>query len=1108
MFQELHEFIFSVGGEVVHAVQETIAIGSAFVISTLRLVSTLKIEHKKMHQKDDQGAFLAQLLTMTTSTGNELALLTAATVTLQQNQSHDNPLSSNIATDPTTVTATPFQRGETTGVAILENKTAKGRLSPIKKDSDDEQPSQPTQPDPVDKGTYEINKAKALYFVQGILELHEKVQESTLHDSKDITPIAMTHLVERMLVKQSEYQRTNICSRIDLGFHWTKPENMKTILTDGLLTRKEREDRNIVVKNNRSKYGDGVYTTDMYNTVPSGTFGSAGLLVARLQGKTSDFVTPDATYASRGLAVLRSSDQVVPLVQFTLESEQSIMEYYKGIQSLINATLHAKVSKPATEDKVAVVSSVTAVKAPCLPTSLPTPAATNKVSPSENRVVQYVPVQSVLNTTGATVDKVIQYTAPKMLNQQARNHIVRVNKNDVSPTDVCCICLGELKQYVVGQIQGCGHHFHFTCILDAASHSSRCPLCNKNIAEPHGAMPTGMMTVITDRARGCDGCIPANESIRIEYVIHGDIQKKYHPNPGVSFRGTTRTAYLPYNSEGLELLKRLKYAFAHGLTFRVGTSLTTGKTNRVVWSSIHHKTSRSGGPHGYPDPGYFYNCNEELDALGVPRAADFNTLNLKKITFYGRQDPYALIDILALFPIDTSKIANDRSGSQRQPSHHASSRRGPWRLLGPLLSPRKSYSFFKSSMPCLILTGHPCCGKSTLAEAIKQRALLRSDVENVTILTDIASDNEKATRAELKSQFDRHASSAASSTLIIVDSMNAIKGYHYELYCISKAMRQKHCVLWVMNSIRNCQKYNESCQHYSDEQLVDLMQRYEPPDDRNRWDQPLFRVDVRADGERNESLEAELLGQSIYDMHSLKEALTTDVDQTASVQKSDSAPVEVLPKKKGSSFKRAAKVKPAVASTVTRSLVRPILNAEYLKSLEDTPEIVPSLETDIDDYSTQYSRSTNAKTKQKYEEDLTLPLDDRIDLILNIYLTNTKRLEQSMSTQQQGASDANVLHVIDATTQHVVSAIIAAQEERKKDDAGKEPGSIVLKLPNVSPQIVKPATASMSATELRQRRQQYLKWTRLYPPSEASPQTITKAFLEYIQDQTMAEEKH
>jgi deltex len=92
--------------------------------------------------------------------------------------------------------------------------------------------------------------------------------------------------------------------------------------------------------------------------------------------------------------------------------------------------------------------------------------------------------------------------------------------------------------------------------------------------------------------------------------------------PATRFTGTTRYAYLPNNLEGRRLLKRLEYAFKHGLTFTVGDSLTTRAKNTVIWSTIHHRTSRTAGPFGYPDLGYIYNCNEELDRLGVPPADD------------------------------------------------------------------------------------------------------------------------------------------------------------------------------------------------------------------------------------------------------------------------------------------------------------------------------------------------------------------------------------------------------------------------------------------------------------------------------------------------------
>jgi tRNA uridine 5-carbamoylmethylation protein Kti12 len=187
-------------------------------------------------------------------------------------------------------------------------------------------------------------------------------------------------------------------------------------------------------------------------------------------------------------------------------------------------------------------------------------------------------------------------------------------------------------------------------------------------------------------------------------------------------------------------------------------------------------------------------------------------------------------------------------------------------------------------MPCIILTGHPSSGKTTVAKLLRDRALLLQQhqqqsgrlIDQVILIneesecesfptkndcyqTPIA---EKATRATLKAAFDRVVGDSSLTPtqrkrrLIIFDSLNYIKGYRYELYCISKAAGEVHGVLWVLNkpqlvrewnSKKNSQQHqNHSCfkGSYSLEVLEELIQRYEPPDERNRWDQPLFTIDM------------------------------------------------------------------------------------------------------------------------------------------------------------------------------------------------------------------------------------------------------------------------
>ena len=67
------------------------------------------------------------------------------------------------------------------------------------------------------------------------------------------------------------------------------------------------------------------------------------------------------------------------------------------------------------------------------------------------------------------------------------------------------------------------------------------------------------------------------------------------------------------------MLTLLAEAFRRKLTFKVGTSITTGQSNVVVWQGIHHKTSIYGGPtsFGYPDPTYFNRVMEELAARSL-----------------------------------------------------------------------------------------------------------------------------------------------------------------------------------------------------------------------------------------------------------------------------------------------------------------------------------------------------------------------------------------------------------------------------------------------------------------------------------------------------------
>lgn len=186
-----------------------------------------------------------------------------------------------------------------------------------------------------------------------------------------------------------------------------------------------------------------------------------------------------------------------------------------------------------------------------------------------------------------------------------------------SATETCTICLEDLTSNPPAvQTKACRHAFHEACIFSSLQHDSKCPVCRQAlIGEPVGQCPSGTMS-LKPHASACPGF--SCSSIEIFYVIPSGTQKAFHESPGQPYHGATRTAYLPDNVAGRQLAGRLKYAWRHGLMFHVGTSLTSGRANSVVWSSIHHKTSLQGGAHGFPDPNYLANCHAALDDLNVP----------------------------------------------------------------------------------------------------------------------------------------------------------------------------------------------------------------------------------------------------------------------------------------------------------------------------------------------------------------------------------------------------------------------------------------------------------------------------------------------------------
>lgn len=157
-------------------------------------------------------------------------------------------------------------------------------------------------------------------------------------------------------------------------------------------------------------------------------------------------------------------------------------------------------------------------------------------------------------------------------------------------------------------------------------------------------------------------------------------------------------------------------------------------------------------------------------------------------------------------------------------------------------------------MPLIIMCGFPCSGKSKRAHELKnylenrgKTVHLAGDDNNSLDRNGVysASVNEKEARGLLKSAVERLIS---RDDIVILDSLNYIKGYRYELYCVAKAHKTTHCIVHCDTSKEICSGWNKTREkRYNDEILDALIMRFEPPESRNRWDSPLFVIQVDDD---------------------------------------------------------------------------------------------------------------------------------------------------------------------------------------------------------------------------------------------------------------------
>ena len=161
----------------------------------------------------------------------------------------------------------------------------------------------------------------------------------------------------------------------------------------------------------------------------------------------------------------------------------------------------------------------------------------------------------------------------------------------------------------------------------------------------------------------------------------------------------------------------------------------------------------------------------------------------------------------------------------------------------------------------IILTGLPKSNKSLVAKDIQRRLL---DAGEECILVDEPSLSlkrnnaykdarmEKITRQTLQSTVERYL--RPNGPHVILDSMNLVKGFRYQLWCIARENACRCVTIFCADSrgvttSRNqnalLQEVTASVEAYKPFIFEDLCNRYEIPDTRDRWHKPMFTLKTK-----------------------------------------------------------------------------------------------------------------------------------------------------------------------------------------------------------------------------------------------------------------------
>ncbi|XP_036112311.1 protein KTI12 homolog [Molossus molossus] len=349
-------------------------------------------------------------------------------------------------------------------------------------------------------------------------------------------------------------------------------------------------------------------------------------------------------------------------------------------------------------------------------------------------------------------------------------------------------------------------------------------------------------------------------------------------------------------------------------------------------------------------------------------------------------------------------------------------------------------------MPLVVFCGLPYCGKSRRAEELRRalaaegRAVYVVDdaavlgAEDATVYGD--STREKALRGALRASVERRLS---RHDVVILDSLNYIKGFRYELYCLARAARTPLCLIYCVRpgSLSGGPRVADAEENRSQNVSVTWRPRT------LEGGRPL------------------VAGTCV-----LREPQA--LDSVVNGRTQAHVPEELKPEEA-----RA----PDLSPLVIPELEKP---AKHVSGVFYPPELLESL---IQRFEAPDSRNRWDRplfTLVSLEEPL--PLTE-----IRAALFENRAPPPHQSTQSQPLASGSFLHQLDQITSQVLAGLMEAQKSAVPGD--------LLKLPGTTERLQ--FTRPLSMAELSRLRRQFISYTKVRPNNENLSQ-LANMFLQYL----------